>query len=277
MKKKHLLLVMMMIVIQSSVSQEKSTKESLDWKLGVQSYTFKNFSFTESLDKINELNLGYVEAYPGQVIGNGIEGTMHYSMDEKTRKEVKKLLKTKSIELVAYGVVSGKNKTDWESLLNFAQDMGIKVITSEPKLKDLDMINKLAGKYGVKIALHNHPKPSIYWNPDLVLSVVKGRENIKACADVGHWVRSGLDPLESLKKLEGNIVSLHFKDLNEKSNDAHDVIWGTGISNVKSMLEELKRQNFEGIFSVEYEYNWDNSIPEIRKSVEFFKKTIEDF
>ena len=64
----------------------------------------------------------------------------------------------------------------------------------------------------------------------------------------------------------------HFKDLNEKSKEAHDVPWGTGISDVEALVEELKRQSFEGVISVEYEYNWDNSLPEIEKSVEFFKK-----
>ncbi|UJH90148.1 sugar phosphate isomerase/epimerase [Antarcticibacterium sp. 1MA-6-2] len=124
------------------------------------------------------------------------------------------------------------------------------------------------------MALHNHPEPSTYWNPDTVLEAVKGRENIKACADVGHWIRSGMNPVENLKKLEGHIASLHFKDLNEKTKEAHDVPWGTGISDVDSLVEELKRQGFEGVISVEYEHNWDTSLPEIEQSVNYFKKIV---
>ena len=49
-----------------------------------------------------------------------------------------------------------------------------------------------------------------------VLAAIKGRTPLMgACADVGHWMRSGLDPVECLKKLEGHIICLHFKDLNE--------------------------------------------------------------
>ena len=95
-----------------------------------------------------------------------------------------------------------------------------------------------------------------------------------ACADVGHYVRSGLDPVECLKKLEGRLIALHFKDLNEKSLKAHDVPWGTGISNVKGMLAELKRQKFKGVFCVEYEYNWENSMPEIAECVKFFNASV---
>lgn len=275
MKKANLLLVLVLMLAQPLMAQQNSSGEELDWKLGVQAYTFKNFTFTEALDKIRSIDLEYVEAYPGQKIGNGIEGTMHYNMDDKTRQKVKELLDSKGIEIAAYGVVQGKNEQDWRNLFEFAKDMDIKIINSEPAPEDLDMVNRLAGEYDITVALHNHPKPSTYWHPDTVLKSVKGRENIKANADVGHWVRSGMNPVKNLKKLEGHIVSLHFKDLNEKSREAHDVPWGTGISNVQAMVNELKRQDFEGVISVEYEHNWDNSLPEIEKSVNYFKKIAE--
>ena len=249
-----------------------STAENLDWKLGAQAYTFKNFTFAEALDKLESVGVNYVEAYPGQEIGGGIEGTMHYNMDAATMEKVKDLLDSKGIELEAYGVVSGRNEEDWRNLFGFAEEMDVEVITSEPNPDDLDLVNRLAGEHDVKVAIHNHPKPSRYWHPDTVLEAIEGRENLGAAADVGHWIRSGLNPVENLKKYEGNLVSLHFKDLNEKSPEAHDVPWGTGISNVPGMLKELKRQDFEGLFSIEYEHNWDNSLPEVEESVEYFNR-----
>lgn len=276
MKKSNVLFVLFLFLLQSVSSQNSSSAEELGWKLGAQAYTFKNFTFTEALDKLNSIDVSYVEAFPGQKIGGDIEGTMHHSMDATTQEKVKNLLESRGIELVAYGVVSGQNEQDWNNIFEFAKEMGIDVITSEPKPEDLDLVNELAGGNNVALAIHNHPKPSRYWNPKTVLEALEGRNNLGAAADVGHWVRSGLNPVESLKKLDGNIVSLHFKDLNEKSEDAHDVPWGTGISNVPAMLKELKRQNFEGLFSIEYEHNWNNSLPEIEKSVDFFHKTAED-
>lgn len=276
MKNINLLIAVFVLLMQPVFGQSNFSPENLDWKLGAQAYTFKNFTFAETLDKLNSIDLIYVEAYPGQKISDAIEGTMNYDMDAATRKKVKDLLNSKGIKLVAYGVVSGKNKEDWKNIIEFAKDMGVSIITSEPNPEDLDMVNRMAGEYNITIALHNHPKPSRYWNPDVVLEALKGRKNIKACADVGHWVRSGLDPVESLKKLEGHIASLHFKDLNEKSSEAHDVPWGTGISNVEAMLKELARQNFEGLFSIEYEHHWDNSLPEVAKSADFFSKVANE-
>ncbi len=276
MKNLNIFFVLFVLLVQPLFAQQNISQE-LDWKLGAQAYTFKNFTFAEALDKIASIDLKYVEAYPGQEIGNGIEGTMHFTMDKATREEVKNLLDSKGITVVAYGVVSGKNEEEWRQIMEFANDMGIGVINSEPNPEDLDMVNRLAGEHNLNVAMHNHPKPSTYWHPDTVLEAVEGRENIKACADIGHWVRSGMDPVENLKKLEGHIVSMHFKDLNEKSREAHDVPWGKGVSNIEGVIKELKRQGFEGVISVEYEHNWDNSLPEVEQSVNYFRELAKEY
>ena len=103
----------------------------------------------------------------------------------------------------------------------------------------------------------------------MVLEALKGRsKRIGACPDIGHWLRSGLDPVESLRKLDGKIYNIHFKDLNIKGvREAHDVIWGTGILNMEAFLKELKRQKYKGPITIEYEYNWKNSVPDIRESL----------
>jgi sugar phosphate isomerase/epimerase len=85
-------------------------------------------------------------------------------------------------------------------------------------------------------------------------------------------VRSGLDPVECLKILKGRIVTVHLKDLNEKSANAHDVPYGTGISNIKAILDELKSQNFVGNISVEYEYKMENNLPEVTECIKYVKE-----
>ena len=96
---------------------------------------------------------------------------------------------------------------------------------------------------------------------------------------MGHWRREGLNQIDCLKQLKGRIVSLHFKDIAAKQagvKEQHDVIWGTGILDVKGMLEELKAQGFKGVFSIEYEYNWENSVPDIKKCIQYFNKVTDE-
>jgi sugar phosphate isomerase/epimerase len=156
--------------------------------------------------------------------------------------------------------------------------MGIETIVSEPPEDAFDLVEKLCDEYKINVAIHNHPNPSHYWNPDTVLKVCNGRsKRIGACADTGHWMRSGINPVEAVKKLKGRIISVHFKDLNEFGNlTAHDVVWGTGKANTGAILAELAQQNFKGVFSIEYEYNWLNSMPEIAGCISYFERTASE-
>jgi sugar phosphate isomerase/epimerase len=255
---------------QSAKAQAKA--EDMGWMLGAQAYTFNRFTLSEALDKMDSCGINYVECYSSQRIGGGIEGTTDFKMDATKRAQLKALFKKKHKQLVAYGVVTPKDETEWQQVFAFAKDMGIQIITAEPKDEHWDLVSKLCDQYKIKVAIHDHPKPSHYWHPDSVLAAINGRSKLfGACADIGHWVRSGLDPVECLKKLEGHILSLHVKDLNEKSPKAHDVVWGKGVSNIPEVLKELKKQHFRGLFSVEYEYHWENSVPEVKECAKFWR------
>ncbi len=250
------------------------TIEDLDWKLGAQSYTFRKFTLEDALVKMKDLGLHYVEIYNGQEIGGGVDGEIHFTMSPELREKVLQLAAANDIKIVQYGVTSGKNETEWVEHFEFAKAMGITTITSEPKTEDLDMVNDLAKEYDIKIAIHNHPQPSLYWNPDKVLAAAEGREMIGACADVGHWKRSGLDPVECLKKLEGKIFTFHIKDIEKAEKEAHDVVWGTGVCDIGEVIKEMHRQKFKGLWSIEHEANPENPVPEIEKSLVFFKEQV---
>ena len=246
-----------------------------DWRLAIQAWTFRKLTFFEAVDTAAKLGVKYIEAYPGQAIGGGIGGKTHFSMPAETRQQIKAKLAAAGVKWVCYGVVRAKGEKGWRQLFEFAKDMGIETITSEPNPKEMDVVEKLCEEFGISVAIHNHPKPSRYWSPDTVLAACKGRsKRIGACADTGHWARSGLDPVECLKKLEGRIISLHFKDINKKQRrGAHDVPWGTGVCNASGMLAELKRQGFKGVFSIEYEHLTPQLELDVGKCVEYFRRT----
>jgi sugar phosphate isomerase/epimerase len=268
---------LILIVACAGENPGKKAAQELGWEIGFQAYTFNKFTFAEALVKADSIGLKSVEAYPGQEIGGGIEGTTDFSMDQETRVKMKELLAANGMKLNAYGVTSPKDTAGWKKLFDFAKDMEIGVITSDPRLDQLDLVEQLADEYGIKVAFHNHPAPSLYWNPDTVLLALGNRsKNLGVCPDIGHWIRSGLDPVECLKKLESRIIILHFKDVNEKSPEAYDVPWGTGVVDMPAVLSELKRQGFKGLFDIEYEYNWYNNVPEIKESVENFYDVVAE-
>ena len=278
-----------------ATAQEETAADKLGWQVAVHSYTFRKFSIFDAIDKTAQVGAKYM-SISGSVNleENGkIKTASTQSLSAKDYDAILAHMKEKGIhpKFVNMGVVKPTaNEAESRKLFEAAKRLGIDVLVAEPEThgkmaelpKVMDVVEKLAVEYNIKVAIHNHPKPSFYWNPDTVLAAVKGRSPLLgSCSDVGHWVRSGLNPVECLKKLEGRVIALHFKDLvGEKDGTGkeikHDVPWGTGNSNVKAMMVELKRQGFKGAFCIEYEYHWDNSSPEIAQCVKYFNATCED-
>jgi len=253
-----------------------SAAEQLGWQLAIHSYTFKNFPILDAIDKTASVGVRYM-SISGSVNWNGTKvPTMNLSENDLQTIFAKLKADGISPKFVNMGVVKlPPDEAESRKVFEFAKKLGIDTLVAEPATDALDTVEKLCKEYNIRVAIHDHATgESIYWNPDFVLAAIKGRTPLMgACADVGHWMRSGLDPLKCLKKLEGHIFCLHFKDMNEMKLDAHNVPWGTGIGQTKALMEELKRQHFHGAFCVEYEYNWDNSLPEIAESVKFFNDT----
>lgn len=249
-------------------------KPSHGWKIGVQAYTFHKFTLVETLDKLDSLGLHCLEVYFGHPLGEGFGAQkMDYTMDRTIVKRVKDAAKRRNVKITASGVVVCNSEHEWEQLFDFAKHAGISLITCEPQLEHLDCVERLAEKYGIDVAIHNHPKPSLYWHPDLLMKALEGRgKRMGVCADVGHWKREGIEPIEALQKVSARLKSLHFKDIklalaDETPEQLHDVVWGTGSCNVAGMLELLKATGFKGLMSIEYENNWYNSVPDIRQSL----------
>ncbi len=251
------------------IKRSHHAAKKLGWRLGCQAWSFNKFTFFEAIDKTAGLGLHYIEAFPGQRVSGETTAGFGEGLSDEQRQTIKRKLADSGVKLVNFGVagINGRKTFD------FAKDMGIETIVSEPGEGEFEKLDKLCDEYGINVAIHDHPKPSHYWNPDTVLKVTRGlSKRIGACCDTGHWPRSGLNAVECLKKLEGRIISFHFKDVNKTGGEAHDVPWGTGINNVKGMLTEVHRQGVKAVFSIEYEYNWDNSLPEIALCVAYFDK-----
>src|SRR3954451_1009703 len=103
----------------------QQTPEGLGWKLGTQAYSFRLFTLEEALNKADSIGIKYVEGFPGQKIGAGIEGTLDYKMPASRIDSVLQLFKKKGIAIVSYGVVTPQSEADWNQLFQFVKGMGL--------------------------------------------------------------------------------------------------------------------------------------------------------
>lgn len=264
-----------------SCNDGRTKAEKLGWKLAIQSYTFHTFTLVEALDKCNELGIQYMELFPGHTLGGKWgDAVFGPELDPSVQKEIKEYAESRGIRIVSSGVFTAQTSEQWESFFRMAHNMGMEYVTAEPDPGMWDLVERLSAEYGIKVAVHNHPQPSSYWHPDSLLAAVGSRsKDIGSCADVGHWNREGLDHLDCLRELDGRLISFHIKDIvgePDATGWRHDCIWGTGVLDIPAILQIMKDQGFKGYLAIEYEYNWDNSVPDIRQSIDNFNRMVDE-
>ncbi len=249
--------------------------------IGCQAYTFNRFTAFEAIEKTAQAGGKVIEFYPGQTLSREDRNLKvdHNSPElEVVIDKLQAKLREHGVKAVNYGVVGIPNReAEARKVFEFAKKMGMVAVTTE-SADAVELIEKLAIEYDLHVAFHNHPgsldRPDYkVWHPLYIAGLVEGRDRrLGACADTGHWTRSGIKPIEALRILKGRIISSHLKDLNEfGARNAHDVPFGKGVCGIAEILDELRAQGFKGNLSIEYEYNWENSLPEVTECIEFVK------
>lgn len=245
--------------------------------VGCQAYTFNRFSALEAIEKTALAGGKVIEFYPGQKFSpDQPDARWDHNASDEAIEKVKAHLAKHGVRAVNYGVVGAKDNAEWRKIFEFARKLGLYAVTTE-SVNQLDIIEPLVKEFDICVAIHNHPRVADnpdykVWDPAYVLSVVKDRDaRIGASVDTGHWATSGIMPLDGIKLLKGRIVSVHMKDRTAIGKQTEDVPFGAGVSNLKGVLDELKRQGFAGNIAIEYEAHWDNSVPYVAQCIGFFR------
>ncbi len=247
-----------------------------NWKLGVQMWTFRMFTFAQALDKVDSTGIKYIEAFWGQPLGDGLTDSFGIRMSDASKAKIKDLMQQKGIQMVAMGVIVPQTREEWKAAFDLAKEFRLSYITAEPLKNQWNMVDSMAGAYGIKVAIHDHPKPDMYWSPDSVLAATQGHPNIGSCADLGHWARNGVNPVDALKELAGHVYGVHLKDIVKFGDtEAADTVVGKGVIDFTPIFRELKRQHFSGMLSVEHESNWYNSVPDVIETRKFYEAQVE--
>jgi sugar phosphate isomerase/epimerase len=259
------------------------TLEKLHVRLGVQAYTFRDLSTFETIDVLKAMGLRCIELYPGQRLAPDQPDSVQTGAtlsDENIQLLLRKLASA-GVTATSFGVtpLTADEKTARKTF-EFAKKMGLETIVSEPTLDKAtwDLLGKLADEYQINIAVHNHPVPSTYWDPKIVKAAITGRSaRLGDCADVGHWSRSGLTPVDCLKLLDGRIIEVHLKDVSTSDTTAGDLPWGAGVVNAPGIMAEMRRQGRNTLYVIEYESSTGQALLDnVAKCCEAFGRMAEE-
>jgi sugar phosphate isomerase/epimerase len=247
--------------------------EKLGWRFGITAYTFRHLALCEAAELVAKLGLRYIEGFTWQKLSAKKPNVVtNETMSADDRKEAKARLADMGVTLVSCYCQAMAQEASCRKLFDWAKEMGMEVLVAEPPASAYEMLDKLLGEYQLTLAVHNHPKPSGYWNPDVFLKAVEGRsKRIAACCDTGHWARSGIKPADGLKKMEGRIGSVHLKDI-AKFDDPKCpcVVFGAGEGDIAGIAKETRRQGIKPLITIEHEVESPKLVEEVAACIAYF-------
>jgi sugar phosphate isomerase/epimerase len=236
-------------------------------KLGMASYTFRNFTRAQVIVSMKELELTGL---------NAKDAKDHLPMDPVAEAQALADYASAGIHLHAVGTVyfPKDDDDDIRAKFEYAKHAGVQVIVAgDPALTTLPRIEKFVKEYDIRIAIHNHgPEDKIYPSPLDVLKAVGAMDpRLGCCIDVGHCVRAGTDVVEAIHAAGPRLFNMHMKDLASFTDKESQVAVGQGLMPVREIFETLAKLNYPGWVDLEYEIHGDDPMPGVTESFAYMR------
>jgi hypothetical protein len=244
-----------------------SSDEASPIRLGLASYTFRNFDRAQLIGFMKQLNVSALNA-------KDVKG--HLPMDPQQEATALADYAAAGIKLHAAGAIyfPKDEDADIRSKFDYCKRAGIRVIVAgDPTPENLPRIEKFVKEYDIRIAIHNHgPEDKLWHSPLDVLKAVKGMDpRIGCCIDVGHAVRAGTDVVQAIHETGPRLFNLHMKDLSNFQSKESQVAVGEGLMPVGKIFEALIAIKYPGFVDLEYEIFPDDPMPGVIASFAYMR------
>ncbi|MGA8108249.1 MAG: sugar phosphate isomerase/epimerase [Acidobacteriaceae bacterium] len=236
-------------------------------RLGLASYTFREFSRDQLLGFMKDLDLTDL---------NAKDAKDHLPMDPTGEAQALADYKAAGIRLHAAGTISLAIDTDEDMRAKFEylKRAGISVmVAGDPAPQALPRVEKFVKEYDIRVAIHNHgPEDKVWPSPLTVLDAVHGMDpRLGCCIDVGHTVRAGTDVVEAIHAVGPRLFNMHMKDLTDFHDKGSQVAVGDGKMPVRGIFEALIAIRYPGFVDLEYEVHADDPLPGVTKSYAYMR------
>jgi sugar phosphate isomerase/epimerase len=248
--------------------QERPTAvEASPVRLGLASYTFRNFSRAQMIGFMKQLNV---------LTLNAKDVKDHLPVDPQEEATALADYAAAGIRLhAARAIYFAKDEdADIRSKFEYCKRAGIAVIVAgDPAPETMPRIEKFVQEFDIRVAIHNHgPEDRIWSSPLDVLKAIKGMDpRIGCCIDVGHAARAGTDVVQAIHEAGPRLFNLHMKDLTNFQSKESQVAVGDGIMPVRAMFEALIATRYQGFVDLEYEVHPADPIPGVISSFAYMR------
>src|SRR5579872_4448946 len=246
-------------------SQETGKPSPL--RLGIASYTFRNFTRAQMLGFMQQLGMHDL---------NVKDVKDHLPVDPDQEAKALADYAANGIKLHAAGTIYFRKDEDEDvrAQFEYCKRAGIGVIVAgDPTPETLPRVEKFAKQYDIRIAIHNHgPEDKVWPSPLDILKSIKNMDpRIGCCIDIGHTVRAGTDVVEAIRAAGPRLFNMHFKDLAEFNDKESQVAVGRGKLPIREIFQEMIRIDYKGFADLEYEIHGDDPMPGVIESIAYMR------
>ncbi|HET7217605.1 MAG TPA: sugar phosphate isomerase/epimerase [Vicinamibacterales bacterium] len=234
-------------------------------KLGVASYSLRKFPFEKALEMAKACDVKYI---------NFKDVHLARTDPPEAIKAARAKTEAAGFTILGGGTITMKNdevavRKDFE----YAKLAGMPLIVAAPSSDSLDVVEKLAKEFQIKVAIHNHgPEDKFFPSPYDVYKAVKGRDKMMGlCVDIGHTWRAGVDPTKAVLELRDRVYDLHVKDLRDLKDRDSQVIVGKGAIDFPALFRALIKIGYTGHVGLEYEIDADDPLPGMLQSFAYMR------
>jgi sugar phosphate isomerase/epimerase len=231
-------------------------------KLGVASYSLRNFPRAKAIEMTKALGTPYI---------NLKSFHLPYELSPAEIAAARREIEAAGLQIVGGGTITFETDTDEgvQKYFDYAKAAGMPVMVSTCHPSVLARVEKFAKRYDIKVALHNHgPEDEHFKSPYDVLQAVKGMDaRMGLCMDIGHTVRAGTDPVRAAADAGPRLLDMHAKDLRDLGVKESQCIVGEGQIPIAALFRQLEKMRYPGYVNLEYEIDADDPLPGMKQSM----------
>jgi inosose dehydratase len=255
-------------MVWSFASAEAAITEETGLTIGIAGYTFAKFDLAQSIAIMKRVGVQYLSVKDFHLPLN--------STPEKMQ-EVLTQFAGAGIKVYTVGVIYMKTKEAVDEAFAYAQKVKVPMIVGVPNPELLDHTEEKVKATGIKIAIHNHgPEDKLYPGAKNVYDLIKNRDQrMGICLDIGHAIRAGEEPGKAIRTYKDRIFDLHIKDVSLAAKDGKAIEVGRGVIDFPGLVKALRKIQYKGICSIEFEKDMTDPLAGIAESVGFFRGVIK--
>lgn len=264
MKKVFLFALLSMLSLGAWAQQSFGHHNSDNFDIAVAGFSYREFNIDQTLQFLQSMGVKYFSVKDFWL-------PLNSSQEEIDAFKAK--CASYGVEGYILGPIYMNSQAEVDRAFAYAERYGVKMFIGVPAYEMLDYTIAKVKQTGIRVAIHTHGPDGAAF-PDIRTIVEKVKDpslGVGCCMDLGHTFRAGYDVASDIKKYRKWIYDIHIKDETSANKEGQTWEMGRGMMDLPSVIKALKKINYKGKISVEFEKNGNNPHPGIAESIGYMR------